>query len=103
MGARADRLGMAARRAANAARWRRFIDNGVANQPDASVLGPEFRDETDMEVEVKTLETRRTELQTDLAQLQANQDDSGVADQLRREIEQLEGVIAAERKQTKKD
>lgn len=94
---------MEARRAANNRRWRRFIADGVANQPDASVLGPEFRDETDLEVELRDLEAKRVELENVLARLHEDKDDRGAADQLRREIEQLEGVIARERKQTKKD
>ena len=105
MGSRRDQLGgrFEARQAATAARLRRFFANAIANQPDASVLGPEFRDETDLEQEIKELDAKRIGLENDLSRLAVDQDDKAVADHLRREIEQLEGVIARERKQTKKD
>lgn len=99
MGSRKDRRQVI--RDAGNLRWRRFLAQGVANQPDASVLGPEFRGETELELEIKELEAERNDREAELAQLQVNQDDRSLADQLARDIEELEGVIARERKHKK--
>lgn len=103
MGSRRESLGrgFAARRAARAERARRSMAQAVANQPSASVLGPEFRDETETERELKELEAERRDRDAELAQLIAEKEDSGEADRLREEIERIEAEIARERRQRK--
>lgn len=84
---------MAARRAGR----RRRALNDESKHPSASVLGPAFRDETELEREVKELEAERRDREAELAQIHAENEDSGEADRLRDEIEQIEGEIARER------